>query len=307
MELVSVVIPCFNAERWIAAAVRSALEQTWTLREVIVVDDGSSDGSLEIVRGFGETIQLLATDHRGGNAARNHGLHEARGEWVQFLDADDYLQPEKVAQQFEEADHGVAADVIYSPIWNEDLGAGTREPSPLDPALDLYARWFSWQLPQTGGALWRRSALETLGGWNEAQPCCQEHELYLRALEAGLRFVCAPSAHAVYRIWSEETVCRRDPCQVVRVRTVLFDRLEKWMKQRGLWTESHRRVAGRQCFEMARTLAKHDVDEARRYHAERRARGMIHLEGPAAPRAYQLAHRLLGFAAAEKLAALQRS
>jgi hypothetical protein len=303
---VTIAIPCFNAERWIAACVESALGQTWRDKEVIVVDDGSTDGSLAILEKFGGAIRFIRTDHRGGNYARNEALRKASGEWVQFLDADDYLEPQKIAQQFVEAYGGTQADVIYSPTIMEDARTGVREPSEIDTKLDVFAQWLAWQLPQTGGGLWRKTALDALGGWKEDQPCCQEHELYLRALQGGLRFVFAPSAHAVYRIWSEQTVCRRDPVFVIHVKTALIDKLQAWMQEHRLWKDMHAEVAGRACFEMSRTIAKTDLTGAVSYHRERAGRGLIHLAGPAAPRSYRLAHRLLGFASAEKLAAFRR-
>ena len=306
MPRVTIAIPCFNAERWIAACVESALAQTWPDIEVIVVDDGSTDDSLGMLEEFAARIRLIRTDHRGGNYARNQALHHATGEWLQFLDADDYLEPAKLAQQFTESNGGANADVIYSPTWMEDARVAAREPSEIDPAQDVFAQWLAWQLPQTGGSLWRKSALDALGGWKEDQPCCQEHELYLRALQTGLRLVFAPTPHAIYRLWSEQTVCRRDPRRVIRVKSALIDTLQTWMQERGLWKAAHAEVAGRACFEMARTLAKSDLTEATAYHRERAARGLIHLAGPAAPRSYRFAHRLLGFAGAEKLAAVRR-
>lgn len=304
--LVSIGIPSFNSAQWLGQAIESALAQTWPEKEVIVVDDGSRDESPEIARKFGDKVQLIVTENRGGNQARNRALRAARGEWMQFLDADDYLEPEKIAQQFAESNDGADVDVIYSPTWIEDLGKETREPSIIDTHLDLYSQWMSWQIPQTGGALWRKSALDSIGGWKEGQPCCQEHELYLRALQAGLRFRFASTPHAVYRIWSEQTVCRRDPRQVIRVRTELMDTLQGWMQSRDLWTAEHARIAGQAFFEMSRTLARHDLPGAAHYFQERKKRGLIHLAGPAAPRGYRLAHRLLGFTGAERLAAARR-
>jgi hypothetical protein len=87
---------------------------------------------------------------------------------------------------------------------------------------------------------------------------------------------------------------------------MLLDRLEAWMKARGTWTTEHARIAGRACFEMARTLAKTDLNAAGEYHRERQRRGLINLEGPAAPRTYQLVHRLFGFSRAERLATICR-
>lgn len=304
--LVSIGIPSFNSARWLGQAIESALAQTWPEKEVIVVDDGSTDESPEIARKFGSRVQVIVTENRGGNHARNQALRAAQGEWMQFLDVDDYLEPEKIAQQFAETNGGVDVDVIYSPTWIEDLGQKTREPSTIDTRLDLYSQWLAWQIPQTGGALWRRSALDAIGGWKEGQPCCQEHELYLRALEAGLRFRFAPTPHAVYRIWSEQTVCRRDPRKVIYVRTGLMDSLQAWMQAHNLWTTTHAHIAGQAFFEMSRTIAQHDLAEAAVYFQERKQRGLIHLAGPAAPRSYRLAHRLLGFTGAERLAAARR-
>jgi hypothetical protein len=306
--LVTIAIPCFNAAQWIAQAMQSALDQTWPSVEVIVVDDGSTDGSLGVLAAFDEKIRVLSGAHRGGNHARNAALHAATGEWIQFLDADDFLLPEKIARQFDEAAGGSDADVIYSPVWIETTTDGRLErvASDTSPQIDIFAQWLAWHIPQTGGALWRCSALESLGGWKEGQPCCQEHEVYLRAIKAGLRFVFAPTPNAVYRIWSEETLCRKDPRLVVTVKTGLIDDLREWLTQRNLWTTKHDRIAGRACFEMARTVARYDLDEAAAYHAGRKQRGLIHLEGPAAPKAYQLAYRALGFAMAEKLAVYRR-
>jgi GT2 family glycosyltransferase len=304
--LITIGIPSFNSARWLGQAIESALGQSWPEKEIIVVDDGSTDDSPAIARGFGDRVHVIVTENRGGNHARNRALQASKGDWIQFLDADDYLEPEKLARQFAETDEGADADVLYSPTWIEDLGKETREASEIDTRYDLYGQWLSWQLPQTGGALWRKAALQNLGGWKEGQPCCQEHELYLRALQAGLRFRFAPTPHAVYRIWSEQTVCRRDPRQVIHVRTELMDKLHDWMQARTLWTADHSRIAGQAFFEMARTLAKYDLAEADAYFRERKSRGLIHLAGPAAPRAYRLAHRLLGFTGAEKLAAARR-
>jgi len=305
--LVSIGIPCFNAERWIAAAIESAIRQTWQPAEIIVIDDGSTDASREIVRGFGEKVRLFQTDHAGGNAARNLALREARGEWVQFLDADDYLEPAKIATQLREANGGADADAIYSPYWFERHGEpAERWLGELDPRLDLFAQWIAWQLPQTGAVLWRKSALDSIGGWKAGQPCCQEHELYLRALQHGLRFVFTPTPGAVYRLWSEETVCRQDPRRTIAVRTELLDEAREWLRARGRWSEVHQRLMARACFEMARTLARDDLPAAAAYHRDREVKAAMAACGSAAPPLYRAVYRMLGFEAAERIARWRR-
>jgi glycosyltransferase involved in cell wall biosynthesis len=310
--LVSVAIPCFNNGASLKRAIDSALAQTWPV-EVIVVDDGSTDNSLLVASAYGDHINLLRSGHRGATVARNLALQDARGEWLQFLDADDYLEPPKIETQFAEAadfmgEEGGLASVIYSPTWvEEESAAGTkRSVSVIDPQLDLISQWITWQLPQTGGALWRRDALVELGGWRKDQPCCQEHELYLRAIQAGLNFQYTPTPGAVYRIWSEQTLCRKDPRLIVKVKTKLIDNLREWMRAKKAWTPQQEALAGRACFEMARTLAKGDRREAVAYHRERRSAGLIHLSGPAAPASYRAIYRLLGFRGAEQLASALR-
>jgi hypothetical protein len=245
-------------------------------------------------------VTVLRCDHHGSNHARNRIVAESRGDWVQFLDADDYLEPGKIETQFTECAQVEETDVIYSPFLTAEGGTVTQ--SRLDIRRDLFSQWISWELPQTGGALWRRDALQSIGGWNETMPCCQEHELYLRAIQAGLRFSFTPTALAVYRVWSDETLCRRDPSLVVETKTRLIDSLRDWMIAHDLWRPEHAEVAGRACFEMARTLAKNDIARAAAYYRQRQRAGLIRVTGPAAPASYRFVRSVLGFAGAEKLA-----
>ena len=303
--LVTIGIPCFNTARWIRAAVESALAQTWPEKEIIVVDDGSTDGSHGILRGFGDAIKVILAEHRGSNPARNEILRLAKGEWIQYLDADDFLLPEKIARQFSETNDGADCDVIYSPVWVDQNNE--RRASALDPKLDIYSQWLAWELPQTGGCLWRKEALEKLNGWNESMPCCQEHELYLRALKAGTRFRLAPTPNAVYRIWSDETLCRRDTRLVTKVKTGLIDDMRAWMELHDLWTPVANAVAGRACFEMSRAMVQHDLNEADAYHQARRELGLIKPVGPAAPPSYRFVYKIAGFKSAERVARAARA
>lgn len=306
---VTIAIPCYNAERWVGQAIESALAQRGIEPEVIVVDDGSSDTSREIAAAFGSKIRCLHGDRRGANHARNLALQHATGEWVQFLDADDYIEADKIRVQLEEGGGGENADVLYSPVWIETWSERmvVREQSRTSPDTDLDTQWIRWHIPQTGGALWRRAKLAEIGGWKLDQPCCQEHELYLRARRAGLRFRYTPTPGAVYRIWSEETLCRKDPVQVTQVRTALMDEMWRWLRETRRATEQHRREIGRACFEMARTWARFDLAAATRYHAERKQRNLFYLAGPAAPTSYRVAYALTGFELAERIAAFART
>ena len=99
---VSIIIPCFNAEAWVGAAIDSVLAQTWPETEVIAINDGSRDASLAEMRRFeGPRVRVLDQGNLGASAARNSGLRAASGEFIQFLDADDLLAPDKIATQMD--------------------------------------------------------------------------------------------------------------------------------------------------------------------------------------------------------------
>jgi glycosyltransferase involved in cell wall biosynthesis len=306
---VSILIPCYNAERWIAQCIESALAQTWPEKEVIVVDDGSTDGSLAVIRSFGDRVRWETGPNRGGNAARNRLLELARGEWLQYLDADDYLLPEKIANQMRFLESHPDTDIVYGPVLFEHVsGSGTRQelediPAPHDPWSELAA----WKLPQTGGALWRKAAIVSAGGWKEDQPCCQEHELYLRLLANGARFAFCAENGAIYRQWSEQTVCRRDPHRTLEEKLRILDRLEQTLRARGEMTAGRQSAISVARFEIARLFWPRDeaAADAVMRHALR-AHPSFRPQGRAAPVGYRVMFRLFGFRMAERVAAWRR-
>jgi GT2 family glycosyltransferase len=307
---VSILIPCYNADRWIAQAIQSALNQTYPYKEVIVVDDGSSDRSLEVIRSFGDRIRWETGENRGGNAARNRLLELSTGEWLQYLDADDYLLPDKIEQQVKHFTQAPDADIIYSPsiyeYWHNENSRREIQsiPEPHDPWI-LLARWF---LPQTGSPLWRKQALLDVGGWKPHQPCCQEHELYLRLLIAGKRFEYCPHAGSVYRQWSESTLCKKDKSKTQEQRLLIKDRLEEHLKTQGLLTPERQHAINQARFECARMIWLSDRawanTLAQKIHSAERS---FMPSGAAAPKFYQFAYRLFGFSTAEQIAQLKRS
>jgi glycosyltransferase involved in cell wall biosynthesis len=307
---VSILIPCHNGERWVAQAIESALAQTFAEKEVLVVDDGSSDSSLEVIRSFGDRVRWESGPNRGANAARNRLLELARGEWIQYLDADDYLLPGKVERQIQCLATDSSTDVIFSPVimeyWSETATHSQQLPipEPHDPWV-LLARWY---LPQTGGCLWRKQAILDVGGWKIDQTCCQEHELYLRLLKAGRRFSYCRDASAVYRQWSEHTVCKRDVPEVHRRRLEIEQGAEDFLRSRGELTPARQHAINLARFEIARSEWNFDEALARlivtRIHETEPA--FVPDDTPAAPLRYRTALRFLGFPNTERLARLLR-
>lgn len=304
--MISILIPCYNAERWIAQAIESALQQDGDC-EVIVVDDGSTDASLEIIQRFGDRIRWESGPNQGGNVARNRLLSLARGEWLQYLDADDYLQPNKIRDQWDWLTrHAPDADVVFSPVILEhgEPPNAWQEPLPIPEPHDLWVLLARWYLPQTGGPLWRKQAIVEVGGWKPDQPCSQEHELYLRLLIAWKRFVYCPASGAVYRQWSSQTVCQRDRPELRRRVLEILDREEDVLRARGQLTPLRRDAINIARFEAARIAWLTSRDEARAIMAAVRASDPAFVPaGVAAPWRYRVAYRMLGFDGAETLAA----
>lgn len=307
---ISILIPCYNAHQWIAQAIDSALQQTYVNKEVIVIDDGSTDNSLSVIQSFGTDIRWETSANNGGNAARNRLLEMSTGEWLQYLDADDYLLPNKIEKQVKCIYQMPYADILYGPSISEYYGTDGRIfqeivpiPEPHDSWI-LLARWF---LPQTGSPLWRKQAIIDVGGWRPDQPCCQEHELYLRLLIADKRFEYFSMAGSVYRQWSEQTVCKKDKPEVFRRRLEIENELEAYLHKSNLLTPERQYAINQARFECARTIWLNAPSWANTLIGQIHSRDRTFCpEGAAAPNLYRWVYRLIGFDAAEKIAMLRR-
>lgn len=174
-QLVSILIPAFNVGKWIGACIESALAQIWPRKEIIVVDDGSRDSTLEIARRYSSTSVKVTTQHnRGASAARNHALSLAQGDYIQWLDADDLLTPDKIASQVNDAEPGQHSRVLLSSAWGKFYHCPERAKfTPHSLWQDLEP--LEWLLRHANESLWMaidswlvsRKLTEMAGPWNE--------------------------------------------------------------------------------------------------------------------------------------------
>src|SRR5438552_237974 len=205
--LVSVILPVNNREHSVARAIRSVLAQTYKEIELIVVDDGSTDGSRAVVEQFGPPVTLIAQAHAGPYAARNRGVAHARGELIALIDSDDAWLPERLAMQvprMTRAEVGlVFGDSTHVTAPHEGAPrTGTTSFRVSPPRRGRVAAHFAWcNFVPTCTVLVRRRCLEEIGGFSEASALSADYLAWFRiALRYELDYVDAPVAeYTVHR------------------------------------------------------------------------------------------------------------
>lgn len=182
---ISIIIPAYNAEQTVRRALDSVLAQAYADVEILVVDDGSTDGTADVVRGYGEKVRLIQQGNAGAGAARNRGVAEARGEFIAFLDADDAYLPGRLEKGRAPmlADDTIAMThcqcLLCYPDGREEIsGKRFRSMQLFRPERMLHPLYQS-----TPSATLRRSVFLELGGFDETLQTREDHDLWLRVRE----------------------------------------------------------------------------------------------------------------------------
>ena len=243
MPEVSVIIPCFNARPWICETIHSARVQPGDV-EIIVVDDGSTDGSAQAVSCEFPSVQVVCTPNRGPGAARACGASIANGEFIQYLDADDLLAPGKLKAQIAALEE-THADVAYGD-WRKLLPGpdGAFDPGPVisrkieGPAeIALFTDF--WCPP--AAYLFRREIVDKVS-WNLGLPVIQDARFVLDCALRGARFVYTPGIVAQYRVHQSGSVSSRDPIAFVRDCLRNSTEVEHWWMEHGGTTAERRKA-----------------------------------------------------------------
>ncbi len=204
--LVSIIVPAWNSERWISETLLSALGQTWAKIEVLVVDDGSTDRTVGIVKSLPDNrVRCVQQQHGGAASARNRGLREARGDLIQFLDADDLISADKVALQIA-ALHDSPPGSVASCSWlrfGDDTFSVRVHDEPVWPVEDP-VEWLTESLSgggmmQPAGWLIPRSIADASGPWDESLTLHDDGEYFARVLVRASRNVFVRDARVFYR------------------------------------------------------------------------------------------------------------
>jgi glycosyltransferase involved in cell wall biosynthesis len=208
--LVSILIPAYNAEEWIADTMRSAIAQTWSRKEIIVVDDGSKDQTAAAASRFAsDEVRVVSVKNQGAAAARNHALQLSQGDYIQWLDADDLLAPDKVERQLAALHEGDSKRTLLSSPWaNFNYRPERARFIPTSLWHDLSpVEWLLRKMGenlhmQTATWLTSRELADAAGPWDTRLISDDDGEYYCRVLLAskGTRFV--RESKVFYRVTS---------------------------------------------------------------------------------------------------------
>ena len=216
--LVSVLIGAYNAAPWLGEAVGSALDQTHPNVEVVVVDDGSTDETLALARSFeGRRVRVVAQENRGACAARNRALAEARGDYLQFLDADDVLHPEKLERQLRRLAEEPVGTVATGPwvrfqgaVADADHAQTAPDWRDYEPATDwLIQAWEGRGTIPSMVWLTPRAVAEAAGPWDEGLLRNQDGEYFARVVVEAPKIAFCEGAWSYYRSSSPASVSNR--------------------------------------------------------------------------------------------------
>jgi glycosyltransferase involved in cell wall biosynthesis len=206
--LVSILIGAYNAEQWIGYTLQSAIAQTWPRKEIIVVNDGSTDGTAEVAHRFAsEGVVVVSTVNQGAAAARNHAFSLSKGDYIQWLDADDLLAPDKIERQLTALRSDDSKQVLLSSPWapfyyrtrNARFVRNTMW-QDLSPVEWLLRKMDNNLHMQTATWLTSRELAEAAGPWDTRLLSDDDGEYFCRVLLASERTRFVPEAKVFYRI-----------------------------------------------------------------------------------------------------------
>lgn len=207
IPLVSIIIPAYNAEQFVGAAIRSALDQTWPCKEIIVINDGSTDRTGEIAKRYeSQGVKVIFQDNAGAAAARNRGIAESTGEYFQFLDSDDLLKADKIESQLSMA-LGTDERVLYSGAW------GIFYHTPFDVLIERNSLWsdsndpIKWLIESWTRQQWMhpsvwltpRTLVEAAGPWDETLSLHDDGDYFSRVILQSKAIKFCDRAMSYYR------------------------------------------------------------------------------------------------------------
>lgn len=227
---VSVIIPSYNSINSLEETLDSVINQTYQNIEVIIVDDHSADGSFDLAKTFeSDTIKVVKNTGKGACAARNYGFSLSQGDYIQFLDADDLLSPNKIEKQVDKL-HELEEDCIVTGIWGRfrnDISEVIWSNQKVNRSFNPAHRWLmeSWKgggMGQTAIWLTPRKLIKKVGNWNEELKINQDGEFFSRVLMNSKQVVFCEDAKVYYRSGNPNSISQSQKFSKEKAESLLF-------------------------------------------------------------------------------------
>lgn len=308
---ISVIMPSYNVEEYIDEGLRSILNQTYAPKEIIVIDDGSTDRTRDIIRSlqaeFPDRIQLLVNDrNRGATYTRNRGLAVATGEYIQFFDADDLMLPHKFEYQVSVLKNAkVRPDILVGSCKKLFLD-GTEKTYIYQPQ-DPWCALLDAMLGVTSSNLFRREKLLDVNGWSEALKSSQEYDLMFRMLKKGATVLFDQEIINVNRERAFGSITKTNPAEKWKRFINLRTRIFEYLRDTDRLTPEIRQMFVNSVFDAIRILYLYDPVTAKGLHNR-------YVKGIGKPRStmstsnkYLTFYKLFGFHGAQMLSAILNS
>lgn len=217
--IVSILIPLYNCEKFIAGTIHSVLNQTWPNIELIIVDDGSTDNSFQVAKSFqSQKLKVFTQKNKGACTARNFAFRESKGDFIQYLDADDILTPNKLEAQlalFKEFGSNIIANCKWG-RFTDNLEKAIWEQQSINRDYDFPIDWLegSWMgNGMSANSCWLlpRQIIEKAGLWDESLLINQDGEFFTRVLMLAQAIKFAPDAGVYYRSGNPQSITQSKP------------------------------------------------------------------------------------------------
>lgn len=301
---VSIIIPCHNVQEHLPKALDSAIAQDHPETEIVCVDDGSTDGTARVLADyavrFPHKVRIISQVNKGASSARNVGTAVTSGDYLQFLDADDVILPQKISAQVALARSSGSPDLIIGD-FEQVMPNGL-----LLPALALHARpWMALiqtRMGTTSANLWKRYALTAVGGWNEQLASSQDYELMFRLLKQGASLGWDPHirTHVLKRVSGSisQTGVQANWDRYIALRHAIMEHLRGMDPAR---YADEIETLRQYIFMALRIVAADDLPKALAVHERSIGRNFRPQVGRAITERYAALYNLLGFATTERL------
>ncbi len=257
-ELVSIIIPCYNAEKWIGECINSALSQTYSPIEIIVVDDGSTDASLSIIEKYGNKVRWVSCANGGPSAARNRGFHISKGKYIQFIDADDYISPMKVKNQVESL-KVLNKDIVYCDwchqTYNDDNTIKSSSYITNQAANDMAYYVISNNTIHSGSCLYKREVIERVSGFDESLRIAEDYDFFIRLALSGAKFGYVDGCNYFYRIYNALTASHGQGIKYPDSVKFILDKISFYLKEKDLLNSNYHYVLAYNYFFVAKSYA----------------------------------------------------